>query len=672
MDRYRPKFGIIITLLVGAVFPIVGSVAVQLFIPQFRLVHEPLHSTMEAVGALTALLLALIVLSVMKYRKEATHYIWISSALIGMGILDGLHAVVHSGVSFVWLHSTATLVGGVLLAMVWLPARITQSHVATLSPKVLAIAVGTFGILSIAFPDALPVMVSQGRFTLTAVTINVLGGILFLVATGGFLVRYWTNRELNELLFANLALLFGSANMLFPFSELWEANWWFWHIVRLTAYFVALSFIFISFQREEKEIRKLNEDLENRIIERTRAKELSDALNDINAAISSTLDYDVIMQKAVVEAARGISSERGVILLREGDHWLVGYSYGFPQEVIGIMLTDSEAKHAVLAARIKKPVVINDTYSDERVNPELMKRFGIRSLLAVPLLVRNDVIGALCFCNHSAPVAFNEAQIDFANKLAASVSLALENARLYEAERNIADTLQEALTTVPERIAGVIYSYLYRSATEVAKIGGDFYDIFEIEHGKIGIVIGDVSGSGIEAAALTAVVKNTIKAHAYENGTPASVMAKTNDLIVRVTPASIFVTVFFGVLETDTGKLTYCSAGHPPAIVKRREAGVELLTEQSPMIGAFSGLSYQDGKEILKEGDILILYTDGVIEARSDDELFGAERLAVFIENLMPAPSKEIPQAIFNQVIDFSDGKLLDDVALLSISPGTS
>jgi len=669
MRRFHPSIGIIITLFVGAVFPITGSAAVQLFLPQFIWVQEPLHSTMEAVGALTALILALILLLIMRYRKEAGHYVWIASALIGMGALDGLHAVVPAGVSFVWLHSTAVLIGGILLALIWLPSNITQSRFANLMPKLVVIAVGIFGILSIVFSNALPEMVSQGRFTLTAAVINIVAGIFFLFAAVNFLMRYRANRGIDELLFANLSLLFGSANLLFPFSELWEANWWFWHVVRLAAYFVALLFIFISFQQEQERIRRLNKDLEDRVIERTRAKELSDALNAVNAAISSTFDFNEIMQKVVDEAAKGIGSERGVILIREGDHWLVGYAYGFPLEMIGRRLSDKEAKHAVLAAATGNPVVITDTYSDERVNRELMKRFGIRSLLAVPLMVRNSVIGVLCFCYHSAPAEFADAQVDFANKLAASVSLALENARLYEAERNIADTLQEALRTVPEHIPGVTYGYLYRSATEVAKVGGDFFDIFEIEHGKVGIVIGDVSGSGIEAAALTAVVKNTIKAHAYEGSAPALVMAKTNDLVLRVTPGPIFVTVFFGVFDTGTGGLTYCNAGHPPAIVKRKGDGVKLLTEHSPMIGAFPGLHYQNSNEFLKEGDTLILYTDGVIEARSNGDFFGIEGLVESIENLAPTPAKEIPQIIFSRVIDFSAGKLLDDAALLVVSP---
>jgi len=399
-----------------------------------------------------------------------------------------------------------------------------------------------------------------------------------------------------------------------------------------------------------------------------RAKELSDALNNINAAISSTLDLDEIMRRVVVVATQAIGVETAAIALLEDRHWVARYIYGFPEEKIGTHFTNEEVPHAVLAARTKKPVVINDAYSDERVNREVMEALNIRSVLVVPLILKGDVVGVLYFNYHSKAVSFDEAQVDFANKLATSISLALENSRLYTAERNIADTLQESLLIIPERIEGVIYGRLYHSATEAAKVGGDFYDIFEIEHGKVGIIVGDVSGKGIEAAALTSIVKNTIKAHAYEDGTPALIMAKANDLLLKTSPASIFVTVFFGVLDTETGKLAYCSAGHPPAIIKRETGSVVLLAKHSPVVGAFSRMNYRSGKETLRKGDVLIVYTDGIIEARRDRDFFKEERLVGLIENLEPMPVEDIPHTVFNYVMDFSQGKLLDDVALLAVS----
>lgn len=407
------------------------------------------------------------------------------------------------------------------------------------------------------------------------------------------------------------------------------------------------------------------------ITQRKRARELSEALNNINAAMTSTLDPHKIMQRIVVEAAEAIGSETAGIMLREGEYWVSRYAYKFPPEKTGARFTAREVPHVVLAAKTRRPVVINDAYNDPRVNPDIQRRYGIRSVLVIPLIVRENVIGAILFNYHSRVTEFTDEAVDFASKLAASVSLALENAHLYEVERNIADTLQEALLVMPAQVEGIRFGHLYRSATEATRVGGDFFDIFEVEHGKVGIVIGDVSGKGLGAATLTSLVKNTIKAHAFEDGTPALIMAKTNDLVSKFSPPADFATVFFGVLDTDTGNFVYCSAGHPPAIIKRATSSAELLLKHSPIIGAFPGLHYRSGKASISEGDMLVLYTDGVIEARSNASFFGEERLVNFVGQLKKVTPEEMPGVIFNEVMKFTGGVLSDDIAILVVSLGS-
>lgn len=242
------------------------------------------------------------------------------------------------------------------------------------------------------------------------------------------------------------------------------------------------------------------------------------------------------------------------------------------------------------------------------------------------------------------------------------------NARLYAAQRNIADTLQEALLTMPQKIKGIDFGHFYRSATATMKVGGDFYDLFELEHDRVGIVIGDVSGKGLQASSLTSLVKNAIKAYAYQEKSPASIMAKANVVVQKESIPAIFITVFFGILDIKTGRLVYCSAGHPPGILKRTTSETSPLTTSSPMIGAFSALNYIDDKVDLKKGDALILYTDGVIEARNNGELFGEEKLVSLIKDLDCLETSKLPRAIIGEITDFTGGKLSDDVAILTVS----
>lgn len=404
------------------------------------------------------------------------------------------------------------------------------------------------------------------------------------------------------------------------------------------------------------------------VTETVRAKHLSDALNDINNAISSTFNIDKILQSVVVEAAEAIGCDGSVIGLYEDDVWAIRYVHGLSKGLADKAFRNEQSYAVMLALETKEPIIINDTSRDEKANRLLAETYGIRSIMIVPLIVKDKSIGMISFVYTAAPVAFTNDKIDFAKKLAASASFAFESAKLYAAERNIADILQEAVLTLPECIEGIEFASLYRSATEAAKVGGDFYDLFEIKPGKVGIIVGDVSGKGIEASAMTSFVKNTIKAYAQDEDSPALVMAKTNDLVVRSSPPSNFITLFFGILDTETGRITYCNAGHPPAVLARKAYDTMLLNAESPLIGAFAGLDYDESETMLEQGDTLVLYTDGAIEARSADELFGEDRLVNFIEGLKAEEVGDMPQLIFDHIVNYAGGKLLDDMAILAIS----
>ena len=423
--------------------------------------------------------------------------------------------------------------------------------------------------------------------------------------------------------------------------------------------------------KAEAKLRRAHDELEIRVEERTeqlaKSKELSDALNRINAAINSTLDFDKIMQTVVNESGQAIGAETVVIFLHENSDWVVKYVYGPLAPLMGTRFTPEEAKGAVIAATSRKPFVSNDAYNDPRLNANMTRKHNVRAMLILPLIVRGDVAGALYFTYHTAPVAFTDAQVDFAGKLAVSVSLAFENARLYESEHYIAETLQETLLTMPTELPDIDFSHKYQSATETAKVGGDFYDIFELEHQKIGIIIGDVSGKGVQASTLTSVVKNTIKAHAYDTPRLASAVSKTNEVIVRTASPGLFVTVFFGVLDTESGAFSYCNAGHPQPILKRKKGPALFLPVGSPAIGVSKDFEFIEGEETLNKGDLLVAYTDGVTEARHDAELFGEKRLLDLVESL-DVGAKEITPRIFSEIIEFSGGKLTDDIALLALS----
>ena len=182
-----------------------------------------------------------------------------------------------------------------------------------------------------------------------------------------------------------------------------------------------------------------------------RKRNLGPSMNRIGRLMHSTLDFDEIMQRVISEAAQAVGSETAALSLRQDDHWVVRYVHGFSQDVIGTRMDDRQEPHAALAIETKKPVVIDDAFTDERVNRAHMKKWGVRSVLVVPLVTQDEVIGVLSFNRHQAVHPFTESHVDFASQLASFVSLAVRNARLVQrlqaelAEREKAKlALQEA------------------------------------------------------------------------------------------------------------------------------------------------------------------------------------------------------------------------------------
>ena len=245
----RSKLGVMSMIALGGVLPVTGSIISHLFLRGWRWDSIPAHSVAEAVGAFAALTLAILLLMQKKTERAGEYRVWVSCGLIGMGLLDLFHALPQPGQAFVWLHSMAVLVGGVFFAMVWLSDDMARSGLGKALPWIVAFVIGIFGLLSLAFPGALPMMVKGGIFTPAAKAINIAGGLFFLAATVFFILRYRAGRDLADILFAILSLLFGVSGILFELSTLWDAAWWLWHLLRLIAYMIALGYLFVIFQQ---------------------------------------------------------------------------------------------------------------------------------------------------------------------------------------------------------------------------------------------------------------------------------------------------------------------------------------------------------------------------------------------------------------------------------------
>lgn len=317
----------------------------------------------------------------------------------------------------------------------------------------------------------------------------------------------------------------------------------------------------------------------------------------------------------------------------------------------------------------RRLIIVPDIEADPRVRyREWIRRHGVSAMAALPLMLGDRSLGVLgIYAPHMERWDLGGREQYVLSIFASHAATTLENARLFEEERTIADTLQKAILATPERLSGVEFSHLYRSATEAALVGGDFYDMFEIEHERVGVLLGDVAGKGLDAAALTSVVKNIVRAYSYDEESPAGIVTKTNRVVHDLVGLEDFVTLFFGVLENAADRLTYCSAGHPPGILRRRDGRAELVGNESPIVGPFRASRFTESEARIEPGDVLVLYTDGAIEARRDGEMFGEERLLRLVERLDVAAIETLPQAVYDEIAAFAGGRLADDIALLAL-----
>jgi PAS domain S-box-containing protein len=402
--------------------------------------------------------------------------------------------------------------------------------------------------------------------------------------------------------------------------------------------------------------------------ERAERERLNGALAEIGTAVSTTLDADEILGALLDASARALGVDTAGLSLRQGLHWDMTEYYGSGKRRPVSALTDTALERAVLDSADGQPVVINDTGSDPRVDRERMKRLGIRSLMALPIVVQSQVVAVMIYHHRREARAFSRSQIGFAARLAAVVALALENARLFKTERDIADRLQEALLLLPPEVPGIEFAHAYNSATEAARVGGDFYDLFELDDRHVGVTIGDVAGKGIDAAVLTSLARHTIRAYATEmHHSPGRVLALANEVVFKATPVESFLTVFYGVLDRADGSLVYASASHTTGGIARPDGKVVRLGATGTLLGAFPGMTFDERTVSMDAGSLLFLYTDGLTEARRDGELYGEERVFAHLATKTVGSAETVVRGVVADVREFSGDRLRDDLAILAL-----
>jgi serine phosphatase RsbU (regulator of sigma subunit) len=286
---------------------------------------------------------------------------------------------------------------------------------------------------------------------------------------------------------------------------------------------------------------------------------------------------------------------------------------------------------------------------------------------AVPIATPAEVLASLTIVSTRPGSPVTAQTVEQATAIAGQAALAIDNARLYQQQKEFADTMQRSLLprSAPE-LEGLELGDAYESSARV-EVGGDVYDFMELADGRLAVALGDVTGHGIEAAADMAMAKFVFRSLAREHPEPGDFLQSANDVVVGEIAPGKFITMVYIVIDGRTGSIAASGAGHPPPRIVAADGTVTGVDTQGLVLGVEHGQSYEEVRALLEPGSLVVLYTDGVIEARRGRELYGEERLDALLAERRGLPPYELAQAVLDDCRAFAAGELADDCAVVVV-----
>ena len=288
--------------------------------------------------------------------------------------------------------------------------------------------------------------------------------------------------------------------------------------------------------------------------------------------------------------------------------------------------------------------------------------------VVVPLSARGRALGALAAGFDALEPDRRDEALALLEDLGRRAALALDNARLYEERSAVASTLQRSLLP-PDlpRIPGAQLAARYRASGEGIELGGDFYDCFATGAGDWALVIGDVCGKGAEAAAITALARYTLRASVLHSRRPSQVLAELNEALLRQGLDYRFCTALYASVtpRPDGCDVVVATGGHPLPLVLRADGTVEQAGAPGTLLGIVREPQISEERVRLGDGDALVLYTDGVVEASPSDGALAPERLAELLRSCRGRDAGAIAEEVERKALEVQDGRLRDDVAVV-------
>ncbi len=378
----------------------------------------------------------------------------------------------------------------------------------------------------------------------------------------------------------------------------------------------------------------------------------------------SQRDLDQLGPEILARTREVLDAEAAALLLIQDDGTLslISSDPVAPESRPLRVPADAGIAGRVLATR--RPVLLNDPTASELADPAILTA-GISSLLGVPLIAHEQVIGVI-EVGVRAPRRLGSEDVDLLRLTADRVALAIEHVRAYGREHHIAETLQRSLLprTLPS-LPGVALAGRYLPAASEAEVGGDWYDAIGLPAGRVLLVMGDVSGKGLAAASTLGALRSAIRAYALEGHGPAQIAERLNTFVLAEPAREHMATLVLAVFDPVDAELSYVNAGHPPPLTLHADGTPQFLTgARSVPLGVLPFPAYEEETVTLEPGGAVVLYTDGLVERRTENIDLGLDRLSV-----AAGDGAMEPEALCDRLLEAAlpDGATSDDVALLAL-----
>ena len=285
----------------------------------------------------------------------------------------------------------------------------------------------------------------------------------------------------------------------------------------------------------------------------------------------------------------------------------------------------------------------------------------------VPVAMPTEVVASLGVFSFRPGSPLSQETVEAAIAVAAQAALAIDNARLYQQQKQFADTMQRSLLPRSRPVvAGLEVGEVYEPSARV-DVGGDVYDFLALDDGRLAVVLGDVTGHGVDATADMAMAKFVFRSLAREHPEPGDFLASANDVICSEIGAGKFISMSYVVVDGARGLVAGASAGHPAPRILLVDGSVRTLEAHGLVLGIDGGQEYEASSAELPPGASLVLYTDGVVEARRDGELYGDDRLDALLAERRGLSARALDEALAEDAREFAGGDLSDDLAVVVI-----